>query len=270
MTLLDGRDLRVGDAAPSIDASGRAAAGVGIVNEAFARAYFDGQNPVGPFVDVGQAKDVSAPMEIVGYVRDAVYRDMREPMRPTIYLPMEPRPNAAFLVRTAGNPLALAPVLRQRLTAARPGFRIRTVLPQSDYVTWNMLRERLLAALSFFFAVVALVLAAVGLYGVLNHSVAGRRREIGICMALGARPAHVVRIVAGPAAAMACVGIVVGSAAGAAIGRMAQALLYEVTPADASVVAAPALVLFVAAILAALPPAARALRVDPAETLKSE
>jgi len=242
--------------------------GVGIVNEAFARTYFDGRNPVGRRVDVSQAKGVSAPMEIVGYVRDAAYRNLREPMRPTVYVPQGAQGNSTFLVRTAGNPLALASLLRRRVSASRSGIRVRTLQPQSNFVGWHLLRERLLAALSSFFALVALVLAAVGLYGVLSYSVTGRRREIGIRMALGARPVDVVQRVTSVPVAMVCLGLAIGSAGGVVIGSVVQALLFDVKTTDADVLVIPALTLFAAAVLAALPPAVRAVRIDPAETLR--
>jgi len=139
--------------------------------------------------------------------------------------------------------------------------------PMSKY---RLVRERLLAVLSSFFATIALVLAAVGLYGVLNYSVTCRRREIGIRMALGARAAHVVRGITSTSVAMVCLGMLLGFAGGMAAGRIVQALLFEVKATDPEAFAIPALVLFAAALLAALPPAIRAARIDPARTLRSD
>jgi ABC-type antimicrobial peptide transport system permease subunit len=131
-----------------------------------------------------------------------------------------------------------------------------------------MLRERLLATLSFFFAVVALVLAAIGLYGVLNYGVVRQRREIGIRIALGARAAHVIRRTSAGAFATVICGIGAGLAGGIACGRLVESLLYEVKPGDTGMVAAPIVTLLAAALLAALPPAIRATRIDPAQTLR--
>ena len=205
------------------------------------------------------------------YVRDAAYRNVREPVRPTVYVPLGARRrNGAFLVRTAGNPLALAPLLRRRVSEERSGFLVRTVQPQTNFVRWHLLRERLLAALSSFFAIVALVLAAIGLYGVLNYSVTGRRREIGIRIALGAGSAHVVRRIMSASAAMVCLGVALGSAGGLAIGRAAEALLFGVKVTDPYSFAIPAMILSITALLAALPPAIRAVRMSPARTLRDE
>jgi ABC-type antimicrobial peptide transport system permease subunit len=149
-------------------------------------------------------------------------------------------------------------------------MRTFQIQPQSAFIRSKLLRERLLATLSLFFAVVALALAGIGLYGVLNYSVTRQRREIGIRMALGARPGHVVRRVGGDAALIVALGSVAGVAAGVAAGRLVEALLYEVKPTGLDAVAAPVATLALVALAAALPPALRAARVDPAQTLRSE
>jgi putative ABC transport system permease protein len=266
--LLDGRDFRPDDIAPSVPPV--VVPGVGIVNEAFARAYFDGQNPVGRSIDVHQVKDTSVPMQIVGYVRDAAYATMREPIRPTIYVPQGPRGHSTFVVRTAGKPGTLAALLRRRVTEARSDIEVSTIQTQTDFILWHTIRERLLAALSSFFAIVALVLASIGLYGVLNYSVTGQRREIGIRMTLGARPAQVVRRVIAGSFAAAGLGLSIGLAGGVACGRFVESLLFEVKATEPAMLAAPLIALLVAAILAALPPAIRAVRIDPAQTIRSE
>jgi predicted permease len=267
---IDGRDFRPGDVPPRTKEQNLPLAGVGIVNEAFARIYFDGQNPVGRSVEARQNKNSSAPLEIVGYVRDASYGSVREPIRPTVYVPIGDRANGTFVVRTAGDPLALAPILRREVSRARSEFRVHNINPQSALVRRHMIRERLLATLSFFFGGVALVLAGIGLYGVLNYSVIQRRREIGIRMALGARPAHVVRRVATEVFGMVCVGSLIGLAGGLACERFVESLLFEVKATDSGIVMMPILTLGAAAVLAALRPAIRAARIDPAQTLRSE
>jgi putative ABC transport system permease protein len=268
--LIGGRDLRPGDATPGLTDDGRPVAGVGIVNEAFARIYFPGQDPVGRAVEFHFDKMPSPTMLIVGYVRDAVYSDPREQVKPTVYVPLNDKANAAFLVRTAGDPLPLAPLLRRAVTEARSDIQVHTVNTQTEFVLWHMLRERMLATLSFFFALVALALAAVGLYGVLNYSVMRQRREIGIRMALGAGSLHVVRRVTSNVLAMVVLGSAAGLAAGLACSRFVESLLFEVKASDAGVIIAPLVILFSASLFAALPPAIWAVRIDPAETLRSE
>jgi predicted permease len=218
--MIAGRDLRSDDLPPRLDTSQRPVRGVGIVNEMFARAYFHGENPIGRVIDVRQTKDVAAPMEIVGYVHDIVYRDLREPIRPTLYMPIDAVESHAFVVRTAADPLRLATELRREVSRIRPDFRVRTVELQSDAWDWQMHRERLLATLSWFFALVALVLAAIGLYGVLSYTVTQQRREVGIRMALGARPVQVVRRIASGAFAVVLAGLAIGLAGGIACGRL--------------------------------------------------
>lgn len=268
--LIDGRDFQPGDVPPRSIASAQRLPGVGIVNEAFAHTYLNGQNPVGRSVGVLQSKDTPTAMHIIGYVRNAAYYDVREPMRPTIYLPMASRQDNTFLVRTAGNPLAAAPTLRSAIQKARPDFQVGTIQEQSAFVRWQMLRERLLASLSLFFSIVGLVLAAIGLYGLLNYSVIRQRRDVGIRMALGARPTQVVRLVTSGLFAMVSLGLLVGLVGGVACGRFVNSLLFEVKPTDAGAVAVPLLALLAVALLASIPPALRAVQIDPAETLRSE
>ena len=264
-----GRDFRPGDLPPREDESGQTQPGVAIVNEAFARTYFRGLDPVGRSVFINGGGGIRA--DIVGVVGDAVYADVRETIRPTIYIPLSvKRPNETFMVRTAGDPRALALTLSRAISKARPDFRVHTTNTQHQFIVWQTLRERLLAALSLFFAVVALVLAAGGLYGVLNYAVAERRREIAIRMALGARPAQVVRGVAAGPMAVVCLGFAGGLAAGLACSRFIESLLFEVRSTDPGALAVPFAALLGAALLAAFPPAIRAVEIDPARMLRSE
>jgi ABC-type antimicrobial peptide transport system permease subunit len=134
----------------------------------------------------------------------------------------------------------------------------------------QMLRERLIATLSVFFAAVALILAAVGLHGVLSHAVIRQRREIGIRIALGARPLEIVKRVSGRMLALAAVGAAGGVVAGVAAGRFVETLLFRVTAGDPIAFAGPLAALSVAVVAALMPPALRALRVDPVKALRSE
>jgi predicted permease len=267
IVLLAGRDFRPEETAPLV-VDGVPHPGKGIVNEAFVRLHFGGQDPVGSVVNVRQNR-IDAPMEIVGLVRDAVYGNIREQMRPVVYVPLEMRDSASVLVRTQMDPATLAPAVRAAV-ARRGDVRVRLATPYMALVRRQMVRERLLAALSTFFAGVALVLGAVGLYGVLNYAVLQQRQEIGVRMALGARALHVVRGVTGSMLVVGGAGAAAGLAGGIAFGRVIQTLLFQVTPADPLAVMTPLLILGAAAMLAALPPALRATRVDPARTLRTE
>lgn len=265
--LVAGRNFRPDDRQPVLKEGKSAVPGVGIVNETFARVYFKGENAIGRVVEMGTGQNVSVPLEIIGVMRDTVYRNLRESIRPTVFVPIADM-RGTFLVRTAGDPMALAPILRQHVVQG--GFRASDIDTQSAMVRRHMLRERLLAMLSLFFAAVALVLAGVGLYGVLNYAVVQRRREIGIRIALGARMPHVVQRVTSSLFVMVAVGAAAGLAAGAFCARFLESLLYEVKATDTGSLAAPLAALFAAAIVAAIPPAIRAASIDPAETLRGE
>ena len=268
--LLDGRDFRPSDAAPR----------VAIVNQAFARQYFNGASPVGQTFETA-TKGGRVPTLIVGLTRDARSRDnLRIPIRPIAFLPFTrvdaqgaavPSPRGTFVVRTAApNPLALASMLRLEVPRARPEFRVANIRTQEEIVRAMTLRERMLTMLSLFFAGAALLLAGVGLYGVLDYAVVQRRREIGIRMAVGAQAGDIARGVTAEVFAM----VVAGAAAGLALGmfavRSVETLLYEVRPTDAGMLALPPLAILAAALVAALPAVIRAVRIDPAASLRAD
>jgi predicted permease len=268
--LISGRDFRGGDETPRLDAQNQAVAGIGIVNEMFARVYFQGGNATGRVVQMLQGKDKFVPVEIVGVVSDAAYGNLREPIRPTVFVPIGQRGNATLLIRTASDPLAIATGLRRAVQNAQPGIRVRNTELQENFVRWHLVRERLLASLSGFFALIALVLAAIGLYGVLNSSVTVQRRAIGIRIALGAQPSEVITAVTRGAAWMLFAGALAGLASGMAASKLIEKLLYNVKGTDPSAIAVPILILAATAAMAGLHPALRAARTDPAETLRAE
>jgi len=175
------------------------------------------------------------------------------------------------MVRTASaDPLALASTLRKEVARARPGFRVGDVHTEDELVKAQTVRERLLAALALFFALLALLLAGLGLYGVLDYSVVQRRREIGIRIAMGARATDIVRRVAAGALAMVLAGAAIGLTLSLASVRYVQTLLYEVKPTDPEMIAVPWLVLLPVTLLAAVPAAVRAIRTDPVASLRTE
>jgi putative ABC transport system permease protein len=260
---MDGRDVRPGETYPNI----------AIVNESFARQCFGGANPIGKWFEKengsGRSRDL---FQVVGLVRDARYRNMREPLTPTAYVPFpSTRSSGAFVVRTAAqNPLAMASILRRAVPEARPELRVSNIRTQQELVAQSTVRERLLATLALFFAMVALLLAGIGLYGVLDYSVLQRRREIGIRMAIGAPAGDIARRVTADVFLMVGLGGVAGIMAGMASVRYIRALLYEVKPGDPSMLLIPSLTILAAALLAALPAVVHAVRIDPVAMLRSE
>jgi len=268
--LIDGRDFRPADTYP----------GAAIVNRTFAKAYFNGEDPVGKPFEVVFSGGWRLRFECVGLVGDVTYRDIREPILPQAYFPfhsidakgaLQPIGQGTFIVRTASsNPLALASILRREVLRARSEFRVSNIRTQTEINQSHTVRERLLARLALFFGMVALLLAGVGLYGVLDYSVLQRRHEIGIRMALGAQAGDIARRVTVAVFSMVLAGALAGLALGLASVRYIETLLYQVKASDPRMLALPALTIIAAALLAALPPVIRAVRVDPAKTLRAE
>jgi ABC-type antimicrobial peptide transport system permease subunit len=263
--LLAGRDFRPTDTPGAV-----------IVNKEFARVFFNGGNPVGKTFEGTAGFMQGQRFEIVGLVGNACYRFLRQAMLPVAYTAFHDSKgrmllSGTFVVRTStANPLALASVLRAQIRRAQPEFRVTSVQTQQGLIDAQTVRERLLAMLALFFAVVALLLAGIGLYGVLDYSVFQRRREISIRMAIGAQAGDIARRVAFDIVAWVFAGSLAGLGLGMVCARYIESLLYEVKANDLSALAAPALALIAAAILAALPPVIRAVHIDPVEVLRSE
>jgi hypothetical protein len=242
-----------------------------VVNDAFARRYFGRESAVGRTLEgrFAMDNDSAADYEVVGVVADTRH-DLRKPAAPTIYILLPSERSGTLHVRVAGDATALASRLREEIRAASPLFRATSVTSQAAVVGDTLLRERLLALLAGFFAVVGLVLAAVGLYGVLSYSVVQRTREIGIRVALGARQLAVVRTVLLDAGLTAIAGAGLGLAGGLYLARFAEALLFEVRPLEFWSLVLPLGALAVTGLLAAALPALRATRVDPVIALRYE
>jgi putative ABC transport system permease protein len=268
--LLGGRDFLPGDVFP----------GSALVDQSFARVFLHGENPVGRTFEIVMSGNRRMRFQVMGSVGDAHYRTLREPISPAVYVPFHSvdasgapgrRPYATLLVRTANpHPLALAQLLRREVGLAHPALRVGRVRTQQAINQSHVVRERLLAALAFFFALVALLLAGVGLYGVLYYSVLQRRREIGIRMAIGARAGGVVRLVTARIFTIVLMGAVAGLGLGATSARFIESLFYQVGITDLPMLAFPSLALFAVAVLAALPAVIRAVRIDPVAMLRAE
>jgi predicted permease len=267
ITLLSGRDFDGRDAenAPK----------VAIVNESFARSLLNGENPVGKRFRVERTpSEPETVYEIVGLVKDAKYRDLREEFTPVAFLAssqaLRPSEGAQLIIRTSTiSPAALAPSIKQAIGEVSPEINI-VFRVFKDEVDSSLLRERLMATLSGAFGLLALLLACVGLYGVMSYGVAGRINEIGIRMALGARGRDVLWLILREAALLVGVGVGLGLPASLAAARLAENLLYEVTPTDPVSVSIAVLLLFIVAALACYIPARRATKVDPMVALRYE
>lgn len=260
--LLQGRDFRANNDLP----------GSALVNEAFAKQYFGGENPAGKSFEVVAVEGFRVRHQVVGLVGDARYKDMREPVQPTAYFPARMNySRAAFIVRTSSqNPLSMASVLRREVPRAQAGFRVSNIQTQAALVEQHTIRERLLAMLALFFGMVALSLAGVGLFGVLDYSVMQRRREIGIRIAIGAQASDIAQRVIADVFAVVAAGSLLGIALGIASARFIESLLFDVKATDPGILAAPAAIVFAVALVAALPAVIRAVRIDPVAMLRSE
>jgi predicted permease len=259
---IDGRDFRPGETRP----------GTAIVNEEFARQFFAGSNPVGKTFEIPEREGGFGTYEIVGYVANIRYRDLREPIRPIIFFPFNKQETVStILVRTASaSPLTLGQQLRKEVSQTHRQFRVSNISTQTDFVRRHTIRERLLATLSLFFAAVAMVLAAVGIYGVLNYAVIRRTREIGIRLAFGAPARSIAGLISREVLSMVLLGGIAGVVFGGLAVKAVEPILYQVTATDLSMLVFPASLILISAILATAGPIARAIYIDPAQSLRSE
>ena len=242
---------------------------VTMVNEVMAGKYWPGQDPVGRRVKLGRNQESS--LEIVGVVKTGKYRNLREDPMPYMYLPFgQNRSRMTLLVRTVGNPETLLPAVRsevQHLDKSLPLFDIKTL----DYHLGRALaQERTNAQLVGLFSVLALILAAVGVYGVMSHAVTQRTHEIGVRMALGAHSHDVMRLVVGYGMRLSILGLVIGLVGALSLTRFISSLLFQVKASDPTTFIAVALLLGAVALLACWLPARRAAKVDPVVALKYE
>ena len=239
-----------------------------IVGESVAHHYWPGADPLGR--RMGHGKDLYT---VVGVVRDSHYRNLSDP-RPSIYLPLSQSPfpvtPLTLVIATAGPPADLGPAVRRAVSEAVPGISVVSAMPLEAYVAGPLALPRLDALLLALFAGSAILLAAVGLFGVMAAAVRQRTREIGVRIALGATPASVSGLVMARALTIATVGAVAGLFAALASTRALQSMLYAVSPTDPLTLATVLVLLFVVAVLAAYLPARRAQRVDPIVALRAE
>ena len=264
IAMLAGRDFTPADADP--------APRVAIVNEAFARKFKLGTQVVGTRMATGAGDNKPLDIEIVGLVRDARYDSVKLAPPPQFYLPYRQSEIGAltFYARSAGDAGQLRPAILALVAAADPNLPVDRLRTMDEQIWDNVTTDRVLATLSSWFAALATLLAAIGLYAVLAHAVARRRREIGVRVALGARVADVWRLVFAQVGRITAVGVAIGIAAAVGLGRLSEALLFGVERTNPLVIAAAAVAIAAVAMAAAAIPAKRAGDIAPAAALRSE
>jgi predicted permease len=265
--ILAGRDFDAHDAHPPGETGHRSV----IVNEAFAKRYLAGRNPVGVRIGEGSGPDVKANMVIVGVCASFDYRDLRDDSAQAFFPMFEgDDAGATFYIKVRGAPEQAIPSIRRIVRQADPRLPILWFRTLHDQVNRSLITERLLAALSGSFGALALLLSLIGLYGVMAFVVTRRTREIGIRLALGATGASAIRLVLLDAVAMIAVGMGIALPCVGALGKLFQSQLFGVTATDPATVAGAAAVLAAGALAAAFIPAWRASNVSPTDALRLE
>jgi len=263
--ILMGRDVSPNDSA--------SAPRVGLINQTMARYYFANENPIGKQI-TDEYPDNRASFEVVGVVADAKYHNLREKTPRRFYVPafnpIIPVERVYFDVRTFANPASMSGTIRHEILSVDKTLTLTDINTIDELVDDSLIRDRLIATLSSVFGALALLLAFIGLYGVMSYAVARRTHEIGVRMALGAQHGNVIWLVLHEALAMVAIGIAIGLPAALGATRLVSSRLFGLSPNDPLTVAASALVLAAVAVLASFIPARRATKVDPMVALRYE
>jgi predicted permease len=259
--LISGRTLTIADFESSTEPQ------PAVVNQSFARRLFGSDNPLGRGVSVGAS--ITAQWQIVGVVGDAKYDSLRDAIPPTIYTPQR-HAGTEFELRTKANPMGLVPLVRETVSHVNNRLLLSDFKTQDEQIDQLLYQERLVAGLSSLFSALALLLACIGLYGLLSYEVAGRTREIGIRMALGAQQRSVLRLFVRAGLILTITGAIIGVAVAAAVTRYLHSLLYGVRPVDPYTFVGAVVLLAAVAFLACYIPAQRAMKVDPMVALRYE
>jgi len=246
---------------------------VAIVNESFAHRFARDGSPIGEHFFREEGSLAGKPIEIVGVVSDSKWSNLRDDPPAMYYIPyrqMGGTPVVRFMIRTSGHPNAVAPLVLQAAQSIDRRLAVSNLVPFREIVNRSLLIERLIAHVSAAFAALALLTAAVGLYGVLAYSVVRRRREIGVRIALGARPGAVEWMILRESLVLLACGVALGIPASMMITRLVSSLLYGLSPGDHSTIIAALGTLAVATMAAAYVPAKRAASIDPIVALREE
>jgi predicted permease len=272
---LAGRDFDASDFKVSAANSGVTATSARtpvIVNQAFVQKYLGKEKPLGKqFGEMDAVEDHPAfpGYEIIGVVRDAKYNSLRREIHPMMYTPQSAG-GASFELRTAADPEAILPTIREVVAQVSTNLPLFDVKTESQQIDRLLFQERLVARLAGFFGLLALVLACVGLYGLLSYEVSRRTREIGIRLALGAQRERVLKLVLGQGFALAIAGAALGIGVAMGVMRYLASMLYDVHANDPITMIGVAVLLTLVAVVACYIPARRAMRVDPIVALRYE
>ena len=244
---------------------------VAMISELMAKRFFPNGSPVGKRFGI-DGPESTEKLEVIGVVKDAKYGGLTEQVIPMAYYPHSQSPGALgnFVVRFSGPASSVVPQVRQTMKQIDRNIAIDDVVTLSDHIGRSLVQQKLVARLASFFGLLALLLACVGLYGVMSYGVARRTNEIGIRMALGARDRSVLWLVLREALVLVLIGLVVGVLASLAVTKTAESLLYELKPNDPLTIALATSLLAVVAVVAGYLPARRAAKVDPMVALRDE
>jgi predicted permease len=256
-----------------LDSDGVDAPKVCVVNDAFARRFFQGKSPLGYKVAFGTGNRIKPDIEIVGVVADSKHSSVRSNTGPFVYLAFSQRTRVGemtFYARASVEPEALMNSIRDRVRKLDPNIPVVDMKTLEAHVQDNIGNDRLMTALAVSFALLASLLAAIGIYGVMAYSVARRTREIGIRVALGALPTGIRKMVLKEVFAMALGGIAIGLPAALALGGLVESMLYGVKGRDATVATAAIVIVLAVAFAAGYFPARRATTIDPLKALRYE
>jgi len=245
---------------------------VAVVNQRLIRKFFSNENPIGKTFTNGGKEDT--PIEIIGIVADTKYTDVREDFPPTYYVPYRQQKDLesgmTYEIRTNIKPAAITQLLRNAVQSVDKNLPLVDVRTQVEQIEDTTKQERIFASLTSGFGVLALILACIGIYGIMAYTVSQRTNEIGIRMALGAQPGHVLGNVLSEAWWLALIGVVAGLAIALGMGRLISSMLYGLKPYDPSTLVMAGLILIFVALAASWIPARRAANIDPMQALRHE
>jgi len=239
-----------------------------VINDAAAKKYFPNENPVGQ--RFGSSIETTDQLEIVGVLRDAKYNSVRDPAPPTMYVPyLQARAGSAVIeVRTAGDPVSVTSGVREAVRQVEPNLPMMDVSTQLEQVERRFAQEKIFAQAYTLFGGLALLVASIGLFGLMSYAVARRTNEIGIRMALGAQRGDVMRQVLVESMILVAIGVAIGVAGSLGAGRFVSTLLFGLAPTDMLTIAAATALMIAVSALAGFLPARRASRVDPMVALR--